>query len=79
MIQIKDNSMRVSFFNQRLVARLLFLLLCFTTSATLNIKVAAQSPAPTSGQVAGDVPVLVKHLPEWETAQKRATFVESLP
>jgi len=79
MIQIRDNFMRVSFFSQRLIARLLLLLLCVSTSAILNIEVTAQSPSATSGQVAGDVPVLVKHLPEWETAQERATFVESLP
>lgn len=71
--------MCVSFLSPSLLTRLLFLFFCLSIFAALNIEVAAQSPSATSGYAAGDVPVLVKHLPEWETAQERAIFVESLP
>jgi hypothetical protein len=61
--------MRVSFLSKLLFACSLFLL--FTGAAW-----AAQE-APAEG--AREVPVIVKHLPDWETAQERALYVETMP
>ena len=39
----------------------------------------AQSLSETLDNGTGEIPVLVKHLPDWETAQERASYVLSLP
>jgi hypothetical protein len=61
--------MRLSFLSRLFAACALFLV--FDGSAFV-----AQADVPTDE--AGEIPVLVKHLPDWETAQARARYVESL-
>jgi hypothetical protein len=60
--------MRVSF-----LSKLLFV--C-SLSLLLNVAVPAQRQPAAVG--AGEIPVLVKHLPDWETVQARAAYVETL-
>ncbi|MCA1626468.1 MAG: hypothetical protein LC742_00670 [Acidobacteria bacterium] len=69
--------MRFSFDHRSFGFRLLFLV-CVLISATLNFTVAAQPSSVGDEGATSDVPVLVKHLPEWEATQKRAAHVESL-
>jgi hypothetical protein len=60
--------MRVSFLAGVLFVCSLFLL--------LNVAVPAQPQPAAEG--AGEVPVLVKHLPDWETVQARALYIKSM-
>lgn len=62
--------MRLLFLSRLFAACSLFL---FFTGAAL----AAQADVPTNA--AGEIPVLVQHLPDWETAQARARYVDTLP
>jgi hypothetical protein len=59
--------MRVLFLSKLLSVCLLLLLFGGAASA--------QTPAAE----AGEIPVIIKHLPDWETAQERARYVETLP
>jgi hypothetical protein len=60
--------MRVPFLSRVLFVGALLLL-------PFNVAVLPQTPA----EGAGEVPVIVKHLPDWETAQERAVYVETMP
>jgi hypothetical protein len=62
--------MRVSFLSKLLFASSLFLL--FTCAA-----LAEQPPPPAEAMP--EVPVIVKHLPDWETAPERGVYVETIP
>ncbi len=66
--------MRVPKFVSSLLLSLSLLLLVATAFAD-----ETNAVAPGGGDEADAVPVLVKHLPEWETAQARATYALSLP
>lgn len=59
--------MRVSILSKVLFGCSLFLLFQGASSA--------QTPA----EGASEVPVIVKHLPDWETAKERAAYVETMP
>ena len=59
--------MRFSFLSKLLSVCLLLLL--------FNGAALAQTPAGG----ASEIPVIIKHLPDWETAQERARYVETLP
>jgi hypothetical protein len=50
-----------------------------TRSDENGLKEFARLFAETLDKGEGEIPVLVKHLPEWETAQQRASYVVSLP
>lgn len=60
--------MRVSFLSKLLSVSTLLLL--------FNGAALAQTPA---AEGASEIPVIIKHLPDWETAQERARYVETLP
>ncbi|HYP01423.1 MAG TPA: hypothetical protein VER76_14635, partial [Pyrinomonadaceae bacterium] len=62
--------MRLSFFSGLFVACMLFL---------LSNGAAAQAQLDVPIDAAGEIPVLVQHLPDWETAQARARYVDALP
>jgi hypothetical protein len=61
--------MRVSFLSGLLSACSLFLLF---TGAALAQELAAEGAG-------SEIPVLLKHLPDWETVQARAVYVETMP
>lgn len=62
--------MRVSFLSKVLFVCSLLLL--------FNVAALPQPPQPPAGG-AREIPVLVKHLPDWESAPERAVYVETLP
>jgi hypothetical protein len=49
------------------------LLLLFTGAAS------AQQQSPPAGGAQEDIPVLVKHLPDWESAPQRGVYIETMP
>ncbi|HLL72306.1 MAG TPA: hypothetical protein VK363_12770 [Pyrinomonadaceae bacterium] len=60
--------------------RLLFLYRLFAACAlSLLLTGAARAQADVPTDAAGEIPVLVQHLPDWETAQARARYVDTLP
>ena len=61
--------MRVSFLSGLLLVCSLFLLLA---GASLAEEV-------TAAGASGEIPVLVKHLPDWESPQARAVYIETMP
>lgn len=63
--------MRVPFLS-KLLSVCSLLLLLFNGAAS-----AAQEPTVAAG--ADEIPVIIKHLPDWETARERAVYIETMP
>jgi hypothetical protein len=58
---------------------LLSVLSVFIFSCIFALEISAQKSVPPATEIGDDgVPVLIKHLPDWETAQNRAAIVASL-
>ena len=53
-------------------------LFCLLLLTAIGTAAAQATPAPTPAVNSDDIPILVKHLPNWESVQKQAKYVVTL-